>query len=197
MSIISSGFTAIRIGIKEHIEAGQFSDRELGVYLFLQLYARWDCGVCWTTASSIKGTFKHKDVKLRTVQNSLNRLRAKEYVDYPKGDGTQWSYPVLLVKAQCTDGVLKGCRTISFYDAEKEYVLYDLTDAEDADHVRKVCCLLYSTLMEEVRSRWGAGAVVVRLQDVKTGKMSKHERLQDQKTRETAPESSKGHKVGQ
>ena len=197
--MISSGFTAIRIGIKEHIEAGQFSDRELGVYVFLHLYANWQCGVCWTTAAGIKNTMKHKDVKLRTVQNSLNRLRKKEYIDYPKGKGAQWIYPVLMVKAQCTDGVLKGCRTICFYDADKEYVLYDLTEAADADHVRKVCCLLYGPLMEEVRSRWGEGAVVVRIQDVKTGKMSKHERPKIENTRSEKPEAeaSKAFKVGQ
>jgi hypothetical protein len=191
--LFKDGFTAIRPGIKEHIEVGQFSAADLGIYLFLHLYAKWDSGVIWTTAASIKGTMKHKDIKLRTVQNCLNRLREKEYIDYPRGIGSGGVYPVLIVKATVTAGVLKGCRTIGFHDEQKQWVLYDVTDAENPTHVRTVCGLLYGPEMELVRSRWGAGAVVVHLQDIKTGRLSKYEEKQDN-THEV--ESAKPQKAG-
>jgi hypothetical protein len=181
-------FTPIFNGIKEHVEAGQFSGFELGIYLFLQLWKRWDCGVIWTTAASIKGTFKHKEVKLRSVQNALNRLRTKEYIDYKPGDGSGWVYPVLIVKALCTDGVLKGCRTLGFYDAEKEYVVYDTTDGDYADTVRTLCASLYGSRMNEVRSRWGASAVLVHLLDLKTGRLTKLARIEDLNTPPRDPE---------
>ena len=182
-------FTAIFNGIKEHIEAGQFSAFELGVYTFLQLYKRWDCGVVWTTAASIKGTFKHKEVKLRSVQNALNRMRSKEYIDYKQGDGSGWVYPVLIVKALCTDGVLKGCRTLGFHDVEKEYVVYDVTDGEYADTVRTLCASLYGSRMNEVRSRWGASAVLVHLQDLKTGRLTKMSKIEDLNTPDGTPKA--------
>jgi len=191
-----TNFTAIRNGIKEHIEAGQFSDRELGVYLFLHLWARWDCGIIWTTAASIKGTFKNKEVKLRSVQNSMNRLRKKEYIDYKPGDGSGWVYPVLIVKALCTDGVLKGCRTLGFHGVEKEYVVYDTTDAVYGDTVRTLCSSLYGPLTEVVRSRWGASAEVVHLQDLKTGRLTKLAKLEDTNTHSGTKAKAKSTSVG-
>jgi hypothetical protein len=192
--LFPDGFTAIRPGLKDHIEGGMFSDRELGIYTFLHLYMRWDSGVIWTCASGIKNTMKNKEVKLRTVQNSLKRMREKEYIDYPKGNGSGGLYPVLILKATVTAGVLKGSRVISFYDEEKQYVLYDISDAEDADAVRTLCGLLYGPLMEQVRSRWGAGAVVVRIQDIKKGRLAKKE--EDQDTQQESGGTAKGQKVG-
>jgi len=190
------GFTPIRIGLREHIEAGQFSDRELGIYTFLHLFQRWDCGVIWTTAASIKGTFKNKEVKLRSVQNALNRLRKKEYIDYKPGDGSGWVYPVLIVKSICTDGVLKGCKVIGFYDDEKEWVMYDTTGGDYADAVRTLCSSLYGSRMNEVRSRWGDGAVVVHLQDLKTSRLTKLARLEDLETAPRSSSDSKSKAVG-
>lgn len=192
-NLFKDGFSAIRHGIKEHIENGQFSDRELGIYLFLHLYARWDSGIIWTTAASIKGTMKHKEMKLRTVQNCLKRLREKEYIDYPEGKGNSGVYPVLIVKSTCTTGVLKGCRAIGFYDEAKEWVLYDITEAENADKVRVVCGLLYGSKIEEVRNRWGTGAMLVHLQDIKTGRLSKFEENQEHYT---GVGTAKPHKAG-
>ena len=195
-NLFEDGFAAIRIGIREHIEAGQFSATELGIYTFLHLWSRFDCGIIWTTAASIKNTMKHKDVKLRTVQNALNRMRKKEYIDYKKGDGSGWAYPVLIVKATVTAGVLKGCRTISFYDKEKEWVLYDITKAKFADAVRTLCASLYGPKMVEVRKVWGEGAVVVHLQDIKTGRLFKNTRIQDTQDPPAGEPEVKSKKVG-
>src|SRR5438128_198506 len=91
-------FTKIRNGLKDHIEAAQFTPVDLGVYLFLHLYAQWDSCICWTSAAGIASTFDHDKIKVavRQVQDSLHRLRSRGYIDYPKGNGHRGGYPVLL-----------------------------------------------------------------------------------------------------
>jgi len=104
---------------------------------------------------------------------------------------------VLIVKALCTDGVLKGCKTIGFYDVEKEYVIYDTTDGDYADTVRVLCASLYGLRMNEVRKQCGASAVLVHLQDIKTGRLTKLSKIEELNTPASTPRvNSKASKVG-
>src|SRR5881394_3813023 len=84
-------FTTIRNGIREHIKAGKLNPFDLGVYVFLHLWADWATGVCHGCALSI--AFMFGDSRLKNhIQQSLRRLRERGYINYRKGDGARGAY---------------------------------------------------------------------------------------------------------
>lgn len=147
-----SNYTMLRNGLKDHIQVGQFSDRELGVYAFLNMYAAWDYKICWTNAQSVASTFAHPSVTLRSVQDSFLSLREKGYIDYPVGGaGKGQLYPVLIMKAEPTQGVLKGSRLIGFCSNDLDRVVYEFPDASRAHHVLKSWEGVYVERAHDVR----------------------------------------------
>jgi hypothetical protein len=178
-----SNYTMLRNGIKDHIQVGQFSDRELGVYSFLNLYSSWEYKLSWTNAAAVATTFAHPGVNLRSVQNSFLSLREKKYIDYPVGGlGKGISYPVLIVKAEPTHGVLKGSRLIGFVPNDFESVLYEFPCASRAQAVLKQWVGVYLDRAHDVRCACATCAqpvlVRVSLKEVKMKRKPTYEKVE-------------------
>lgn len=126
-SSLMNGFTAIRLGLLEHIETGRFALTDLGIYTYLHMRRNWASGICFTNARSIATTF---DVPHSTVKDSFRRLKEKGYIDYPEGNGARGSYPVLLLKCEPTEGVLKASRLISRADNNFQAIVYEFPSCD-------------------------------------------------------------------
>lgn len=107
-----AGFLRLRNGLREHIRAGAMSPNDFSVYSSLHFFANWKLGIYYGTAGSIAALWtgwERKDRK-HGVQESLERLRKRGYIDYPTGNGERGNYPILINKAEPTLGVLRGWR---------------------------------------------------------------------------------------
>ena len=103
----NEGFSKIRNGLKEHIEAGKLCPTDLGVYLFLHLYCDYSTGIYKGTALGIAyrmGDAAHKS----TINKSLARLKKIKFINYREGNGKRGGYRILLDKFEPTFGELRG-----------------------------------------------------------------------------------------
>lgn len=130
-----AGFLRLRSGLREHIRAGAMTPNDFSVYCSLHFFANWKLGIYFGTAGSISALWtgwERKDRK-HGVQESLERLRKRGYIDYPNGNGERGNYPILINKAERTLGALRGWRlrltgepgevgTSNFDDPIYEYV---------------------------------------------------------------------------
>jgi hypothetical protein len=103
-------FTTIRNGIREHIKGGKLNPFDLGIYLFLHLWADWSTGIYYGCALSIAFMFGGDFGLKGHIQQSLRRLRKRHYINYRKGDGARGAYPILIHKYEPTVGKLLGTR---------------------------------------------------------------------------------------
>lgn len=106
------GFLRLRNGICEHIRSGNLTPSDFSIYVTIHLFADWRTGVCSTTAASLASNWGSwpRDDKKRSFNLGLERLREKNYIDYPEGVGEHGVYPVLLNLAEPTLGALRGWR---------------------------------------------------------------------------------------
>jgi hypothetical protein len=107
----------IRNGIREHIIGGRFNGVDLGVYLFLHIFAKSSCGLCYTNAVAIGHQLK---TPTTTIKGSLQRLRVMHYINYPAGDGHRRSYLIAINKYKPTNGVLRGYQLDAFASNDLE-----------------------------------------------------------------------------
>ena len=117
------GFIRLRQGIFEHIASGKMTPIDFAVYVTLLKWANWRTGICMTNSISLASNWGNwsstvdrksdgeetmPNTKERSIQNSLLRLRKRGFINYPTGDGTRGSYPVLIDKFEPTLGMLVG-----------------------------------------------------------------------------------------
>ena len=102
-------FTAIRNGLREHVKQGKLPPFELGIYIFLHMSCDYSSGIYQGCAMTIACNFGDPKLKAH-VQKSLSRLRAKEYINFRKGDGKRHGYPILIDKYEVTVGEQSGKR---------------------------------------------------------------------------------------
>jgi hypothetical protein len=122
------GFTKIRNGILEHINAGKFSPSDLGVYLFLHRTCDWRTGIYKGTAIGIAfgfGNVYHKNV----VKHALSSLREARFINYRLGTGSKGYYSILIDKFEPTFGPLKGQRLNAWKHGSKVIAAYDPLEA--------------------------------------------------------------------
>ncbi|SRR5216683_1873158 len=130
----NNGFTKIRKGLLEHIEAQQFTAIDLGVYVYLHMRSNWRSGICWTNAKSVATGLGTPHA---TVKQVFRKLREKGYIQYPEGCGSRANYPVALINAEPTKGILYGCRVVGFTDSDMHTVTYDISTAEHPEDILK------------------------------------------------------------
>jgi hypothetical protein len=147
-----NNFTAIRNGIREHVSAGTMSPFDLGVYIFLHLWAEWETGIYRGCALSIAYSFGDPSLKTH-IQQSLRRLRDRRYINYPHGDGSRGGYPIMIHKYEPTVGKLSGTRLNAWKNGVLVQAEYEPINSDDA-----------------VAKRWRSAdaAVITPIQDVKT-----------------------------
>jgi hypothetical protein len=102
-------FTPIRNGLWDHIREGKLCPFDLGIYVFLHLRADWATGIYRGCALTIAHGFNDPSLKLH-VNKALIRLRDRQYINYPKGNGTRGGYSVLIHKYEVTVAELSGTR---------------------------------------------------------------------------------------
>jgi hypothetical protein len=147
-----NNFTAIRNGIRQHIKAGKLSPFDLGIYVFLLLWADWATGIYLGCALGIACQFNDPRQK-EPIQKSLRRLRDHQYINYKKGDGSRKGYPILIDKYEPTVGELIGKRLNAWKHGELAMPEY-------------VPKLGHATVKEQTRIGKRAGAAPI--QDYKT-----------------------------
>lgn len=164
------GFTKIRNGLLEHVEAQQFTPGDLGVYLYLHMRANWRTGICWTNCQSIATTFGCEKWE---INESFQRLRAKGYINYPHGNGRRGNYPVAISNAEPTLGLLKGWRLTGFVGNGFERVEYQISNAGLTDDQRSTYARLTENLRWDLRSTNAGLTLNLPLQDIQDFKTSK------------------------
>lgn len=182
----SGGFTMVRNGLREHIEAGMFSPTELGIYSYIQYHANFQFQALWTNASSIATGFHHPSATQRIVQEAMQKMRTNRYIDYPLGGyGKGQSFPVLILKGEPTLGVLKGSRLIGFTSTSYAQARYVFPNAARAQAVLKSWVGVYLERMHAVGCPCAECAqpvsVGVSLQDLRLGRTPKLEKLENLK----------------
>ncbi len=145
-------FTAIRNGLLDHIRAGKLCPFDLGVYVFMHLQAEWSTGIYYGCAFGIAHGFNDPNLK-EHIQKALRRLRDRQYINYPKGDGKRGSYPILIHKYQVTVGELSGKRLNAWKHGELCQPEYEQQNGR-------------GTVAEQ--SRNSGGTVAAPIQDFKT-----------------------------
>ncbi len=114
--LFPEGYTGLRFGIGEHINDRRFVGYDFGIYCYLHIRARWATGICYTNAVAIAGELT---IPLTSVQESLQRMRERKYINYSKGDGSRGLYTVLIHKARPTVGVLYGYELDAFSGSDR------------------------------------------------------------------------------
>lgn len=111
-------FLALRRGLRDHIRRGCLCPTDLGIYTYIHFEADWSTGIFTGCALSIAYGFNDPNLK-ECVQKSLRRLRDRHYINYPKGDGSRGSYPILINKYEITVGDLSGRRLNAWKHGER------------------------------------------------------------------------------
>jgi hypothetical protein len=115
---MSNGFAKIRNGLREHIKQGKLHPTDLGVYLYLHLSCDWSTGIYHGTAEGIAYGFSDSSLK-NMIQKSLNRLRDKKYINYPRGTGKRKAYNILIDKFEPSGGARSGLRLNAWKHGDK------------------------------------------------------------------------------
>lgn len=171
--LFPEGYTGLRFGIGEHINDRRFVGYDFGIYCYLHIRARWATGICYTNAVAIAGELT---IPLTSVQESLQRMRERKYINYSKGDGSRGLYTVLIHKARPTVGVLYGYELDAFTDNTFQTVTYYRPNTAPTVAVWKPG----ADRAETVLMKCGDRALTVRTQDIQDGKHGKDQ--QDSKT---------------
>lgn len=120
----TEGFSKIRNGLKEHIEAGELCPTDLGVYLFLHLYCDYSTGIYKGTALGI--AYRMGDAALKDlIKHSLSRLRNLKFINYRFGNGQRGGYSILINKFEPTFGALSGMRLNAWKHEDKVVPEYE------------------------------------------------------------------------
>ncbi len=187
-----SNYTMTRNGIRDHIQAGRFTPFSFGIYEFLKLYALYEYAVNYTNAQAVATTFSC-GTSLRSVQEAFLGLRKNEFIDYPEGGfGKGRLYPVLILKGEPTQGVLKGSRLIGFTDKTYQTIMYEFPNADRAQAVLEVWAESSVGGGADCAYGWVQDSVLpvcvgVSLQDIRLGrqpKLIRLEKFEDRKTEE-------------
>ena len=162
----TEGFSKIRNGLKEHIEAGKLCPADLGLYTFLHLYCDYSTGIYKGTALGI--AFRMGDASYKgTVSKSLARLKKIKFINYRKGNGKRGGYRILLDKFEPTFGELRGRRLNAWKADANGNPIYDAGTVEEQSR--------YGEGTVEERSRKSQGRVEERIPDLQTIQTGKQE----------------------
>jgi hypothetical protein len=160
-NLFPEGYVGLRAGLREHITGGRFQGYDLGIYVHLHFFASWRTGICFTNAVAIGNEL---DIPVRSVNNSLARLKERGYINFRKGDGRHGSYPIYIHKHRPTVGALKGYELNAFASNNKETVLYISPDGHGVEAAWKK----RGDGADEALMRHGDGVLVARIEEDNT-----------------------------
>lgn len=119
-----NGYAPIRRGLLDHVSEGRMSGTMCYLYMCLIIKADHRTGVWRGSAGLASALF---DIPVRTARHCMESLEVGEYIKRFMVQGSKSSYPILINKYLCSDGINKGLRLNATLSTSCTSLIYSLS----------------------------------------------------------------------